>query len=106
MPHPILPIRSSTPSPQLTKPKQPGPDSHSASTGAQVNGHSPSLSNELVQSHTYGDTMKAVVWEGRVRHMSVRHVPKPRIQGDSQLLVRITTAASERRLPSHALMVG
>ncbi|KAK4501175.1 hypothetical protein PRZ48_006981 [Zasmidium cellare] len=37
--------------------------------------------------------MKAVIWDGRPGHVSVRHVPKPQIQKDSELLIRITTAA-------------
>lgn len=39
--------------------------------------------------------MKAVMWEGRTGHVAVHHVPKPQIRKDSELLIRITTAASE-----------
>ena len=41
------------------------------------------------------EMMKAVQWEGHVGEMVVRHIPKPRITKDAQLLIRITTAASK-----------
>lgn len=38
-------------------------------------------------------TMRAVVWEGKVREMSVKDVPKPRIEEATDVIVRVTWAA-------------
>lgn len=92
MPHPILPIRT-TPSPSSEPPSK----VEFNTPDAKINGHQRSPSAVLDQEHlgSHHGTMKAVMWEGRVGHVSVHDVPKPRIQKDSELLIRMTTAASE-----------
>ena len=39
------------------------------------------------------DTMRAVVWEGKPFHMTVKDVPRPRLVEKEDVIVRITTSA-------------
>lgn len=61
-----------------------------------MNGNSAApLEQATDQNQRQGNqTMKAVMWEGHTGEMIVRQVPKPFVQKPSQVLIRITTAAS------------
>lgn len=38
-------------------------------------------------------TMKAIIWEGHPYHMSLRDIPRPRLQEPGDVIVRLTTSA-------------
>lgn len=98
MPHPILPIRT-TPSPDVTEHPSAFAKDHAKS---KTNGYQyqPSSLNGESRLESRHGTMKAVMWEGRTGHVAVHHVPKPQIRKDSELLIRITTAASKCHIVS------
>ena len=95
MPHPILPVRTSeSPTLHLAEDQLTTAVEKHAKVEANGHHHHQSLNGDSRLEPRHG-TMKAVIWDGRPGHVSVRHVPKPQIQKDSELLIRITTAASE-----------
>lgn len=47
-----------------------------------------------INNGTHGkDTMRAVIWEGKVHHIAVRSVPRPKILAKEDAIVRITSSA-------------
>jgi threonine dehydrogenase-like Zn-dependent dehydrogenase len=47
----------------------------------------------ISNGHHGKNTMRAVIWEGKVKHVAVRTVPRPKILAKEDAIVRITTAA-------------
>lgn len=64
-------------------------DSNSNSSGT-TNG---AVTSTLALRHDHPDTMRAVVWEGKLLDVSVRSIPKPKIIEPEDAIVRVTSAA-------------